>query len=70
MLREYCQNYLLIPRTLPFPDVGLKVKYFQQQGWEREWVDEAKDLVLNKYIAQYEDMSNVPVPTPNAADPV
>ena len=22
MLREYCQNYLLIPRTLPFPDDG------------------------------------------------
>ena len=21
MLHEYCQNYLLIPRTLPFPDV-------------------------------------------------
>ena len=31
-------------------------------------MDEAKDLVLNKYIAWYEDMSNIPVPAPNAAD--
>ena len=25
MLHEYCQNYLLIPRTLPFPDVANEI---------------------------------------------
>ena len=49
---------------------GLKAKYFQQQGWEREWVDKVKNLVHEEYIAWYEGMNNIAVPASSTTDPV
>ena len=33
---------------------GLKLEYFQQKGWEEDWIDTVEDLVHKEYVAQYE----------------
>ena len=53
---------LCIGLTLPFILVlhpGLKIKYFQQQDWEEEWIDKAKNLVCEEYIICYEGKSGI-----------
>jgi hypothetical protein len=45
---------------------GLKLEYFKQQGWEDEWVDNAKNLVHEEYSVNYEgkESSISPAPVP------
>jgi hypothetical protein len=33
---------------------GLKLEYFRQHDWEKEWVDQAETLVREEYAASYE----------------
>ena len=33
--------------------------YFQQQDWEEEWIDKAKNLVCEEYIIWYEGKSGI-----------
>lgn len=33
---------------------GLKLEYFRQHDWEREWVEQAEKLVREEYSANYE----------------
>lgn len=34
---------------------GLKLQYFRNQQWEKDWIDEAKRLVRQEYHAHYEN---------------
>ena len=46
---------------------GLKLKYFQQQKWQEDWIDNAEDLVCEEYIINYEENEG---PKATAADAV
>ena len=45
-------NSLLTIASVLHP--GLKLEYFQQKKWEDEWIENAKDLVREVYVAHYE----------------
>jgi hypothetical protein len=32
---------------------GMKLKYFRQQGWEDDWIEQAESLVRDEYAAVY-----------------
>lgn len=38
-----------------------KTSYFEDEGWEREWIDEAKDIIQHQWETYYKG-SAVPVP--------
>jgi hypothetical protein len=33
---------------------GLKLEYFRQHQWEKEWIEQAKKMVREEYAANYE----------------
>ena len=55
---------------LSFLHPSLKLKYFRQQDWEEEWVDNAENLVCEEYIAHYEGKEDWLTLAPEAADTV
>jgi len=40
----------------------LKLKYFQQHGWEKEWINTAEEIVRDEF--EKYDVSNNKVPSP------
>ncbi len=36
---------------------GMKLEYFCNQKWKEEWIEEAKSLVQEAYVAGYENMA-------------
>jgi hypothetical protein len=41
---------------------GLKLEYFRIQEWEQEWIDAAKNLTREEYIASYENKEGSDTP--------
>jgi hypothetical protein len=33
---------------------GLKLEYFRQHDWEKEWIEQAETMVREEYAANYE----------------
>ena len=49
---------------------GLKLEYFDQQGWEDEWVNNAENLVQEEYIIHYEGKASLIAPVPETTTSV
>jgi hypothetical protein len=45
---------------------GMKFEYFRQHEWEEEWIEQAKSLVYEEYIAVYK--KDLPDQPENKAD--
>jgi len=43
---------------------GMKLEYFRKQKWEKEWIEQAKILVRDEYIARYEKRATSVEPVP------
>jgi hypothetical protein len=44
----------LIYSTQPVLHPGLKLEYFHQHQWEKEWIEQAEKMVCEEYSANYE----------------
>ena len=40
--------------TQPVLHPGLKLEYFRQHDWEKEWIEQAEKMVHEEYAANYE----------------
>src|SRR5260221_341927 len=53
-LHSFLDVYLGTNLTQSVLHPGLKLEYFRQREWEKEWIEQAEKLVCEEYAANYE----------------
>jgi hypothetical protein len=51
-LNSWVRGWVLILLLVLHP--GLKLEYFRQHDWEKEWIEQAETMVREEYRATYE----------------